>query len=234
MRVGTRGARGPVSEAHFARQWRDPDAANELEAIGLERPEQLGALFVGGADYLATLTRDVPPLVDDHPKRITARPTHPGAETSFARSWTDVDAARERFRNSALVRRLWPASMREATLAYFEPQRVIQRVLLRQQPLTGQRLGDVHWMLTQTSLSAPVIWLLGSDGDKQRIVRAAPAPRRAHPQYRLHEGIRLLSQRRFAEAAEALGSAESLPQLAARAVPLKVYALALLGERERA
>ncbi|HEY5658200.1 MAG TPA: fused MFS/spermidine synthase, partial [Myxococcota bacterium] len=46
MLMGTRDAAGPVTEARFAAQWRDPTVAPELATLGFERPEQLGALFI--------------------------------------------------------------------------------------------------------------------------------------------------------------------------------------------
>ena len=52
MMAGSRDARGPVSEEEFGRQWRDPAVAAEMERLGVERPEQLGALFIGDAGYL--------------------------------------------------------------------------------------------------------------------------------------------------------------------------------------
>ena len=72
MLAGTRGATGPVSAAHFAAQWQTLPVLRELRAVGLERPEQLGALFIGDAVFLRRLTANTPPLVDDRPKRIDA------------------------------------------------------------------------------------------------------------------------------------------------------------------
>lgn len=72
MMVGTRNARGPVSEEQFTRQWSDPVVAREMKALGFERPEQLGALFIGDAEYLKGIFTDSPPLVDNYPKRIEA------------------------------------------------------------------------------------------------------------------------------------------------------------------
>ena len=70
MLMGTRNASGPVSAEHFARIWRDPDLLPELNELGFERPEQLGALFIGGAEYLEHISADAPPLVDDRPTRL--------------------------------------------------------------------------------------------------------------------------------------------------------------------
>jgi len=71
MLVGTRGARGPVSAEQFAHQWEDPSVGPELRALGFETPEQLGALFLGGREYLLGVSEDVEPLTDAYPKRLS-------------------------------------------------------------------------------------------------------------------------------------------------------------------
>ena len=73
MMVGTRNARGPVTEDQFNRQWLDPKVGDEMRRLGFERPEQLGALFIGDAEYLGALTSDSPALVDDDPKLVEAQ-----------------------------------------------------------------------------------------------------------------------------------------------------------------
>ncbi|KKK51166.1 hypothetical protein LCGC14_3117690, partial [marine sediment metagenome] len=70
MLVGTRGLRGPVQEAGFRRLWQEPGLGSGLSSIGIERPEQLGALFIGDSEFLAEWTGDTLPLEDDHPHRI--------------------------------------------------------------------------------------------------------------------------------------------------------------------
>jgi hypothetical protein len=72
--VGTRGARGPASEAEFAAQWSDPKVAAELRDRGLEDPSQLAALFLAGTDDLLRWSAAVEPVTDDHPRRIGADP----------------------------------------------------------------------------------------------------------------------------------------------------------------
>ena len=75
----------------------------------------------------------------------------------------------------------------------------------------------------------PVLWLLGSDADKQRIVSEADDRVRMHPQYQLHLGIEHLSKRRWRSAAEALARAEALAPIEARAAALHAYALCRAG-----
>jgi spermidine synthase len=234
MMAATRNASGPVSRERLAAQWNDPDRVRELEAVGLEYPEQLGALFIGGADYVAALAGDVPPLVDNWPKRITAVDSGPEEAAAFARSIADVDAARDRFRESAWIENLWPESLREDSLAYFEWQRIVSRILTGELPLGRLHIDEADHLLRKSPLSIPVLWLLGSDSDKQRIVGEADERVRMHPQYQLHLGIEHLSKRRWRSAADALARAETLAQIETRAAALRTYALCRAGDLDDA
>jgi len=234
MMAATRDASGPISREHLSAQWNDPDRVGELEAVGLERPEQLGALFIGGADYVAALAGEVPPLVDNWPKRITAADNGPEEAAAFARSIADIDAARDRFRESAWIENLWPESLREDSLAYFEWQRVVSRILTGDLPPGRPHIDEADRLLRTSPLSIPVLWLLGSDADKQRIVSKADDRSRSHPQYQLHLGIEHLSKRRWSSAAKALARAERLEPIEARAAVLRTYALCRAGNLEGA
>ena len=45
----------------------------ELVALGLESPEQLGSLFIADSELLMELTADIGPLTDNHPARLSSR-----------------------------------------------------------------------------------------------------------------------------------------------------------------
>jgi spermidine synthase len=234
MMVGTRGAEGPMTEARFAAQWRDPAVAPELAALGFERPEQLGALFIGDADYLRELTRNAAAVVDDRPKRITAAPTSQAGLEGLRLELLDTEEARERFRHSAWVARLWPQRLREASLAYFEWQRLLNLYLWGLRNPQESSIGDVYRVLSESDLVAPARWLLGSDSDQQRIVAHAPPEMRSRPDHQLHLGIRRLSERNYAGALPALRAAEAAPPLRRQSLGLQIFALAMDGRVEAA
>jgi hypothetical protein len=234
MLVGTRDAAGPVTEERFAAQWRDPAVAPELAALGFERAEQLGALFIGDAEYLRELALGAAAVVDDRPKRITAAPTSHAELERLRDAFLDTDAARERFRDSALVARLWPQRLREASLPYFEWQRVLNVYLWGSRHPRESSIGDVHRILTESDLRAPARWLLGSDPDQQRIVAAAPPEMRARPDHQLHLGIHRLAERDYIGALQALRRAEAAPPLRRQSLGLQIFALAMDGQVEAA
>jgi len=230
MLVGTRNARGPVSAAQFARQWEDPSVGPELRALGFESPEQLGALFLGGRDYLLSVSHDVEPLTDAYPKRLSETLVAP--KERFLR-WMDTRAARERFERDPVVARLWPASTRAATLAAFAEQDAYNRVLnFRLDSL--DYLPEIHRWITQTRLETLPLWYLGSDQNDQRAAARAWAAGHRNPEIDFHLGASALSRREFASAVTHFQSAGESGRHAEISELLEVYALGLDGRCERA
>jgi spermidine synthase len=234
MLVGTRNARGPVSEEQFTRQWIDPVVAPEMRTLGFEKPEQLGALFVGDAEYLLALTRDSRPVTDNFPKRIIAPSRSVGERDLMFRSLTDVTASRERFSRSDLIRKLWPKRILQASLPYFEVQGILNTFLYGKEMNSDNAIGKVHYLLTRTSLRAPTLWLLGSSPDVQRIVEGVDGGQRSRPDVQFHTGLRQLSERDYGAAAESLRRAEDFPDLQREAYRYRVYALYMAGDRIQA
>jgi spermidine synthase len=232
--AGSRSAQGPVSEELFTRQWNDPVVAAEMRRLGLERPEQLGALFIGGADYLKGIYTDSPPLVDDFPRRIEPVVGSQEEQERVWRSFADVDAARERFQRSPLIRQWWPERLITASLPFFEFQDVINANLYVRPLNYFPPIDLVHLLLTQSSLQTPVLWLLGSNGDIERIMADATSEEMAQPGMQYHLGVRLLAERRYVEAVEPLSRAELAPGYRDKAFRLRVYALCMAGRVDQA
>jgi hypothetical protein len=243
MMVGTRDAADAVSEQDFARQWREPRVAAEMRRLGLEQPEQLGALFIGDADYLRSLIGRAAALTDDRPKLIEAPFSSPDAQQTLLLSVTDTSAARARFEKSPFITRLWPATTRTASLPFFEGQDAINSHMYGNLLQRPSAIHEVHRLLTASSLSTAVQWRLGSNADIQQVLDVATPEELADPFLQFHLGIRLLSERRYAAAAEAFSRAEtvtervSAPQAAStgdNAFALHMYALCMAGECGRA
>jgi len=170
MLVGTRGALPVVSEADFGAQWRDPRVGPELGAVGFDTPELLGATFIADAPFLKRLAQGQAPLIDDFPLRLGSTPP-----TALDPAYAEImnwEAARERFRESAYVRRLWPPKLRERTLTAFATQRLVNRGF---GPGGGGFLyaEAAELLRRRKSLPALELWLLGSDRDEQRLAALA-------------------------------------------------------------
>jgi spermidine synthase len=228
--VGTNGLEGPVPEERFVRPWRDPRTRAALSEIGVEVPEQLGALFIGDAPYLRRLVGDTPPLVDDFPRRIMTRATQETASVPVEahRRVADALLARERFERSRFIASLWPWALRERTVDYFEWQHQIDegfRTLAHWQPPSTAGLDRLDRILTHTSLHTLALWSLGT-GDREQVAVASLAARG----YRLEEliGMGALASRDYPRAAEAFSRASGDAN-----VYREAYALAMAGQRTR-
>jgi hypothetical protein len=229
MMVGTRrGAGRQVSEEEFIAQWRDLRVSAELSRLGLESPGQLGALFIGDRQYLDALTAGSLPLVDDFPKRVEALSS--SGHNDLVASLRDVLAARDRFERSPLVARLWPETMRAASVPYFDIQAVVNAIGYGSPPVG---LPELYTLLTQSRLRTLPLWMLGSDDDVQQLIDAAP-PERAQPELRYHLGLRRIAERDYAAAVDALADAEALPARRTEAFGWRVFALFMAGRRDEA
>jgi hypothetical protein len=133
--------------------------------------------------------------------------------------------------------------MRAASLPYFDVQDAINSHMYGNLLQRPSAIHEVHRLLTDSSVSTPVLWRLGSNADIQQILDIATPEELADPFLQFHLGIRLLSERRYAAAAEAFSRAEtttervSAPQAAStgdNAFALHMYALCMAGECDRA
>jgi hypothetical protein len=228
MLLGTRDAGPPVSAARYRQQWDDPAIRAELVSLGLDLPEQLGALFIGDASYLASLTQDDPPLTDDRPALIQ-RKGSPAQRDALLWEWRDTQQARERFLSSLLVARLWPLELRMQVSPQFENQRLLNDLLFPERtPVRQTRV--LHQVLHNTPLQLPVLLLLNSDSDVQTALANASEAERARPQWRIHHVARQLSERNYAAA---LALVQSVPDDALPFADLREYLAAAAQRAER-
>ena len=180
MLVGTRSASGPASASRFARQWEDPRVAPRLRAAGFASPALLGATFLADAAQIGALTRGLPPLVDDYPYRLD--PRRPGAHPSPAYAQLmETGQTRQRFAQSALVRRLWPPEWVAATLDAFATQTVLNRHSWSTEYLVPQ--GDLRDLETAlaTGNETLALWMLATSVEEQELAARAAAEGYAGP-----------------------------------------------------
>jgi hypothetical protein len=205
MLLGTRSgaARQPVSAEHFARQWHDVRVAPELSAVGFELPGQLGATFIGDADYLRRLTAGHGPLTDDRPKRVSIAGPIDDRDALIWR-FRDTAKARERFTHSALIARLFPREIIDASTHQFENQRLLNDLLFPEKtPVRQTRV--LHQVLNGTQLRLPVLLLLDSDPDVQRVLASLSSDELSRKEWQMHRVAGLLAARDFIGALRLLG-----------------------------
>jgi predicted membrane-bound spermidine synthase len=173
MLLGSNEANHGNDVAQFSAQWREPQVARELVALGLESPAQLGSLFMADSNLLIELTAGVAPVTDNYPSRISSRPVGTQGHIELYDSLMDEGARLERFRTSEQVSKLLPAEVKRNSEPFFQYERLIKNhfttgVYHRQtDPYVWEAIDN---LLINTSLTTLPLWLLGSDQDTQNIV----------------------------------------------------------------
>ena len=200
MLAGSGGGGTPPTAEEFARQWEDPVVGARLRALALGS-KHLGARFLGDAKWLAEYARDVQPLTDDRPYRLSYRfpqTTHP----DFLRTMATDDAL-ERFQHSEWVARNWPEEWRRDAPEAFREQGIVNAYLLK--AYGGPSIPTfalLHETLTRTSLRAVPLLLLSSTWVHQGIAERAWARGERRPEIDYILGARALSRRDYAEAVQ--------------------------------
>lgn len=228
--LGTRDATGFLSEAAVRRQWRDDGARPGLVARGVENAEQLGALFLGDAHFLAEWSRGVEPLVDNWPHRAPRWALPRGLQPHYEAVMESRGAA-ARFATSAFLAKMWPDALRANTVRYFEYEGLIRDYLMgRGQPIA---IPSLHRLLRETNLVTLPLWMLGSDADKQAIVASLGARGGRSPEIEAaiayHRGLHELASRAYGAAAATLVQVPDSADFP-RATHLRLYALCMAGE----
>ena len=202
MMVGSRDARLAASAEQFSAQWQQPGLLRELEAVGLERPEMLGATFMADASQLSQLLLSTPPLTDNFPKRYSQAAPN-AADEQFYASWMDFRRTSENFRASAWIKHFWPEALRAASLDYF----VVQQAVNVPAEIAGKglRLQMLAEAMRHPGLKTPILWLL--DTHHREVEIALAAKRAADPAVAYVLGANALAQAALAPAADYFAAA---------------------------
>ncbi|MFQ5846679.1 MAG: spermidine synthase [Candidatus Methylomirabilales bacterium] len=235
--LGVREGGRPVSEEEFRRPWQDPRMGAELRDLGVESPEQLGALFVLDGEGMLELVGDIPPLVDDFPYRLS-----PWGASEWERLYPlllDPGRAQHRFLASGHIRRLWPEGLRRASLRHFAARFAFH------DSMTSWKFGpkrdlivELSELLSMTDYRTLVLWRLGTNADELRLLEAElrdhPGP--GHPDPAVHRllGHRALADRDYAAAATHYAAANERKEGDAATLRLLVLALFLDGRPDEA
>jgi spermidine synthase len=231
MLVGGNGAKERASADGFTAQWRDERVHRELVALGFEQPEQMGALFMGDAAYLAGITRNIPPVTDNYPLRISSKLVRDPGQVPLYAAVMDEHDRLARFTGSDFIANVWPRELAAATPPYFRYEGLIKDHFTAglypaaDTPFLWESLDDV---LANTRLETLPLWLLGTDRDAQRNALALGAQRAADPNVALELALGRLAQRDFAGALDGFerSTLNSHGNLPVGSVSLLLYLLA--------
>ncbi|KHK04185.1 fused MFS/spermidine synthase [Desulfovibrio sp. TomC] len=231
MMVGVKNPKGPKPAVDFPTLWTAGPTADGLRQIALEKPAQLGALFMLDGKALADYLGDAKPLTDNYPKRLTGYPENPQVQQrDVATHYTLMDAlaSRDRFAQSAEADLLLPPPVKAEADAWFETQQIMN-VFLNNMIPPPPPLPAVNYVLSGTDLTVLPLWLMKSDPKKVEIVEkalAAGMPPSAETEFQL--GVKALGDRNYLRAEVKFKRAQELGY-PSNLAPARVYTLCMAG-----
>ncbi len=239
MLMGGNGTNERVPADTFTAQWHDERVHRELVALGFELPEQMGALFMGDAPYLAGITANVPPVTDNYPLRISSELVRdPGQVPLYAAVMDERDRL-ARFAHSAFIERVWPEELAAQTPPYFRYDALIKDHFTEglyppaDPPFLWESVDDV---LANSRLETLPLWLLGTDRDAQRNALSLGEQSAARPDVALERAMGQLAQRDYAGALQTFEHSMSAAggKVSVGSLSLFLYLLAKNGKTDDA
>jgi spermidine synthase len=174
--MGINGAGSRMNEEELRQLWSDPTTGADLRRIGVEAPSQLGALFLMDGEEIDRMTREVPPLTDNYPKRLSDAQWDRQENFDFAAAYMEPASVSERFQGSQLINRIWPEELSKS----MEPLFAIRQTRYLSETVGSNKLAELDLFLRGTRLRAPVLEALGSDELRfaiaQRVAREIDPP----------------------------------------------------------
>jgi spermidine synthase len=177
--MGINGPGRKIEASELGQLWSDPGSGADLRRIGVEVPQQLGALFLMDGEEIDRITRDVAPLTDIYPKRLTDEMWDDEENHRFALTYLDAAAAFQRFLWSPLINRIWPEALNPET-AGLESFFNLRQSRYLSQMAGSNELAELDVYLRRSRLRIPVLEVLGSDGFRlsiaERVAKKSQPP----------------------------------------------------------
>lgn len=158
--MGIKGSGRKVKEEEIRQLWSQSGSGGDLRQIGIEVPQQLGALFVMDAEGIDQITHDVAPLTDCYPKRLTDEPWDEEAGHRFALMYLAAPSALQRFLHSSLAATIWPETLNKSLESFF----ILRQTRYLSEMIGSNKLAELDLYLRHSHLRMPVLEVLGSDG----------------------------------------------------------------------
>lgn len=176
------GINGPglrATEDELRQLWNDPKTGADLRMIGIEVPQQMGALFLMDGDEIDRITQNVAPLTDAYPKRLTDQSWDDEANHRFALNYMTAPAAVQRFTQSSAINRIWPETLNPAA-AEMESFFTIRQTRYLSETIGSNKVAELDLYLRHSRLRIPVLEVLESDALRvsiaQRIANNSATP----------------------------------------------------------
>ena len=174
--MGIKGSGRKVEEEEIRQLWSNSNSGADLRRIGIEVPQQMAALFVMDGAEIDLITRDIAPLTDLYPKRLTDEPWDDEANYRFGFRYLEAPSALQRFLGSALIKTIWPESLNQSLESFF----ILRQTRYLSEIIGSNKLAELDLYLRHSRLRMPVLEVLGSDGFRlaiaERVASKAQAP----------------------------------------------------------
>jgi spermidine synthase len=174
--MGVNGPGRRVEEKQIRQLWSNSNSGADLRRIGIEVPQQMAALFVMDGAEIDLITRDIAPLTDLYPKRLTDEPWDDEASYRFGFRYLEAPSAVQRFLGSTLVKAIWPETLNQSLESFF----ILRQTRYLSEAIGSNKLAELDLYLRHSRLRMPVLEVLGSDGFRlaiaERLASKAQTP----------------------------------------------------------
>jgi spermidine synthase len=174
--MGIKGSGRKAQEDEIRQLWSHADSGGDLRRIGIEVPQQLGALFLMDGEEIDRITPDIAPLTDNYPKRLTDAPWDDEATHRFAFRYLEAPSAVQRFIHSTLINSIWPETLDESLESFF----ILRQTRYLSEVIGSNKLAELDLYLRHSGLRMPVLEVLGSDGFRlaiaERVAKRSQRP----------------------------------------------------------
>ena len=232
--MGINGPGRRATEDELRQLWHDSATGADLRRIGIEVPQQLGALFLMDGDEIDRITHNIAPLTDLHPKRLTDGAWDDEASHRFALTYFTAPAAFQRFVRSSLINQIWPETLNPAA-AELESFFTIRQTRYLSETVGSNKLAELDLYLRRSRLRIPVLEVLGSDGFRISIAERVAKRSETPPLETMSDLLAgALAQRNIDRAIELLESEKDRGVFGANEIFLLSYLYCLNGSVEKA
>src|SRR5438132_1373170 len=157
--MGIKGPGRGVREEEMGRLWSEAGTGADLRRIGVEVPQQLAALFLMDGEEIDRITRDIAPLTDFYPKRLSDAPWDEQATHRFAWPYMEAAVGVDRVLWSPLINRIWPETLNKSLHSFF----AVRESRYLSELMGSNKLAELDLYLRGSRLRTPVLEVLRSD-----------------------------------------------------------------------
>jgi spermidine synthase len=224
--MGIKGPGRAMKEGEIRQLWKEPATGADLTRIGLEVPEQLAALFLMDGEEIDRITRDVPPLTDIFPKRLSDAAWDEQANHRFAYSYMEASSAAYRFLWSPLINRIWPETLNTSLQSLF----TLRESRYLSETIGSNKLAELDLYLRHSRLRTPVLEVLDSDEFRVSIAERVARNSNSVPAEAVPDLVAgALASRRIGEAIKLLETADERGSTEVNDILLLTYLYCLNG-----